>query len=164
MTITIRPAVERDYDDVRRITRTAYLHGGYVSDEDPYLEILDNVEHRAHHATVWVAELDGRVVGAVALTLPGQAYADIAQAGELEFRMLAVDPAAQGSGVGRAMVQEIISYARSLDGVDAVSLTSGDDMTRAHALYRSFGFVRVPERDWSVPGYREQLRVFRLDL
>jgi ribosomal protein S18 acetylase RimI-like enzyme len=164
VSIVVRPAVPADYDDVARLTRAAYLHGGHLTEADAYLERLADVAHRAEHATVWVAELDGQVAGAVALTLADGAYADIARPGELEFRMLAVDPAVQRSGVGRALVQAIIEYARGLDGVEAVSLTTGGDWVRAHRLYESLGFVRVPERDWTVPGTDIGLWVFRLQV
>ena len=163
--ITIRPVRSEDYDDVRRITRGAYLAAGYFADDShPYMAVLSDVEHRAQHAEIWVAERDGTVVGSVALTFAGQRYTDIAVEGELEFRMLAVDPAVQRAGVGRAMVERIIDHARTLPGIEAVSLTSGSDMVRAHRLYESMGFVRVPERDWYVPNEDILLWVFRLPL
>ncbi|WP_081747465.1 GNAT family N-acetyltransferase [Arthrobacter sp. Br18] len=163
--VAIRPVRPEDYDDVRRITRGAYLEAGYFADEGhPYMAILSDVEHRAAHAEVWVAEQDGNVVGSVALTLEGQRYTDIAVAGELEFRMLAVDPAVQRAGIGRRMVERIVDHARTLPGIEAVSLTSGSDMIRAHRLYRSMGFARIPERDWWVPNEDILLWVFRLEL
>ncbi|MFD1214654.1 GNAT family N-acetyltransferase [Arthrobacter sp. GCM10027362] len=164
MSITVRPAVAADYDDVARLTRAAYLHGGHLTEADAYLERLGDAAHRAEHAMLWVAELDGKVAGAVTLTLAGGPYADIARPGELEFRMLAVDPAVQRSGVGRALVRAIIDHARNLDGIDAVSLTTGSDWWRAHRLYESLGFVHVPERDWTVPGTAIRLWVFRLEV
>ncbi len=161
----IRPVQPEDYEDVRRITRGAYLEAGYFADEaHPYMAVLADIEHRAEHAEVWVAERDGAVVGSVALTFAGQRYTDIAVEGELEFRMLAVDPTVQRGGVGRAMVERIIEHARTLPGIEAVSLTSGSDMVRAHRLYTSMGFVRVPERDWEVPNEDILLWVFRLPL
>ncbi|MHA7277884.1 GNAT family N-acetyltransferase [Arthrobacter sp. Hz1] len=163
--LTIRPVTEADYDDVRRITCSAYLEAGFFEASDhPYMRVLADVEHRAEHAEIWVAERDGVVVASVAITFEGQRYTDIAVTGELEFRMLAVDPLLQRGGVGRIMVEAIIEHARSLDGISAVSLTSGSDMTRAHALYRSLGFVRQPERDWWVPNEEILLWVFRLAL
>ncbi len=165
MTFSIRRVSAADYDDVRRITRDAYLHAGYFDAADhPYVQVLADVEHRAEHAEVWVAEDDGVLVGSFAITFEGQRYTDIAIAGELEFRMLAVDPAVQNGGYGRRMVEWIIDYARSIDGIEAVSLTSGSDMVRAHRLYESLGFRRVPSRDWFVPGEDIQLWVFRLAL
>jgi hypothetical protein len=37
-------------------------------------------------------------------------------------------------------------------------------MERAHVLYGSLGFQRVPARDWYVPGEDVLLWVFRLEL
>lgn len=165
MPFSIRRVTAADYDDVRRITRDAYIHAGYFDTHDhPYVQVLSDVEHRAEHAEVWVAEEDGVVVGSFAITFEGQRYTDIAIAGELEFRMLAVDPAVQRGGYGRRMVEWIIDYARTLEGIRAISLTSGSDMVRAHRLYESLGFERVPSRDWWVPNEHILLWVFRLAL
>lgn len=128
------------------------------------MSVLDNVEHRAEHAEVWVAEASGAVVAAVTLTFAGQPYSEIAIENELEFRMLAVDPAVQGGGVGRAMVRQVIEHAQSLSAIRAISLTSATFMEQAHALYESLGFQRAPERDWYVPGEDVLLWVFRLEL
>lgn len=86
------------------------------------------------------------------LTFAGPPYSEIARDGELEFRMLAMDPAHQGVGVGLAVVSEIVEHARQLPGIEAISITSATFMERAHSLYRSLSFRRVPERDWYVPG------------
>ena len=110
------------------------------------------------------AEADGKVVAAVTLTFAGQPYSEIAQDGELEFGMLAVDPAHQGGGVGRAVVRAIIEHAWSLPGIDAITITNATFIERAHALYRSLGFRRAPERDWHVPGENLLLWVFTLEL
>jgi predicted N-acetyltransferase YhbS len=98
--LVFRLATPADYSGVRRITREAYLHAGHFTADHPYVGVLDNVEHRAEHAEVWVAEASGAVVAAVTLTFAGQPYSEIAVENELEFRMLAVDPAVQGGGLG----------------------------------------------------------------
>lgn len=162
--ITFRRAVPGDFPEVRRITRDAYLRAGHFAADHPYMSVLEEVEHRAEHAEVWVAEASGKVVAAVTLTFAGQPYSEIAQDGELEFRMLAVDPAQQGGGVGRAVVQEIAEHARQLPGIGAISITSATFMERAHSLYESLGFRRAPDRDWYVPGEDVLLWVFRLGL
>ncbi|UEL29473.1 GNAT family N-acetyltransferase [Pseudarthrobacter sp. L1SW] len=164
MTVTFRRAVAADFSEVRRITRDAYLRAGHFAADHPYMSVLEDVEHRAEHAQVWVAETAGKVVAAVTLSFPDQPYSEIAKDGELEFRMLAVDPAHQGGGVGRAVVREIVEHARQLPGIEAISITSATFMERAHRLYESLGFRRVPERDWYVPGEDVLLWVFRLEL
>lgn len=163
--ISIRPAVEADFDAIARITAGSYLAAGYFDSADhPYMQQIQEVAARAAKATIWVAERDGQVVGSVTLALAGEPYADIALADELEFRMLVVDPAVQRSGAGQAMVQAIIEHAKSLDGINGVALTTGRTWESAHGLYRKTGFRRVPARDWLVPGTDIKLLVYRLDV
>jgi ribosomal protein S18 acetylase RimI-like enzyme len=163
--ILIRPAVPADYDAIARITRDAYLAAGYFESADhPYMRQIQDVARRAAHATVWVAEREGRVVGSVTLAVAGEPYADIAQSDELEFRMLVVDPAVQRSGAGKAMVRAIIEHAKSLPGTTGVALTTGMTWESAHGLYRKTGFQRVPERDWLVPDTDIKLLVYRQDV
>src|SRR5690349_23749654 len=106
---------------------------------------VQDVAERAGQATVWVAERGGDVVGSVTLAVEGEPYADIALSDELEFRMLVVDPSVQRSGAGKAMVQAIVEHARSLPGIHAVALTTGESWESAHGLYRKTGFVRAPD-------------------
>lgn len=160
MTVEFRRALPADFPEVRRITRDAYLRAGHFAADHPYMSVLEDVEHRAEHAQVWVA---GTVVAAVTLTFAGQPYSEIARDGELEFRMLAVDPAHQGGGVGRAVVREIVEHAR-LPGIETISITSATFMERAHELYESLGFRRARERDWYVPGDVVLLWVFWVGL
>lgn len=163
--ITVRPAVETDFEAVARITRDSYLAAGYFDDADhPYMRKIQDVALRAGQATVWVAERAGQVVGSVTLARAGEPFADIALHDELEFRMLVVDPAVQRSGAGKAMMAAILEYARKLDGVKGVSLTTGSTWESARGLYNKTGFARVPERDWFVPGTDIKLLVYRLDL
>ncbi len=164
LTVTFRRAVPSDFPEARRITRDAYLRAGHFPADRPYMSVLEGVEHRAEHAQVWVAEAARKVVAAVTLTFAGQPYSEIARDGELEFRMLAVDPAHQGGGVGRMVVREIVEHAQQLPCIEAISITSATFMQRAHSLYRSLGFHRAPDRDWYVPGEDVLLWVFRLEL
>jgi predicted N-acetyltransferase YhbS len=110
--LVLRPARSADYPEVRRITREAYLHAGHFTAGHPYMSVLDDVEPRAEHAEVWVAEVSGSVVAAVTLTFAGQPYSEIAAQNELEFRMLAVDPAVQAGGIGRAVVRKVMAHAQ----------------------------------------------------
>ncbi|WP_247044238.1 GNAT family N-acetyltransferase [Arthrobacter rhizosphaerae] len=163
--ILIRPAVPSDYDSVARITRDSYLAAGYFETaEHPYMQQIQKVDARAANATVWVAERAGQVIGSVTLAVAGEPFADIALEDEVEFRMLVVDPSVQRSGAGKAMVEAILDYAGTLEGIRGVSLTTGMTWDSAHGLYQKTGFQRVPERDWLVPGTDIKLLVYRRDL
>ncbi len=159
--VIVRDALPDDYLEIRRITHAAYISGGYFgSAEEPYMQRVGNVANRHEDALMWVAERDGKVVGSVTLARAGEKWADIAREDELEFRLLAVDPTVQRSGAGRALVERVIAYAKTLPDVNRVSLTTGSDWWPAHSLYDGLEFKRAPERDWNVPGTDIKLIVY----
>ena len=88
------------------------------------------------------------VVGCVTFLERGSQYAEITQPGEAEFRMLAVAPSAQGLGVGGALVRACLDLAADR-GHKAVAICTRDINEVALRMYAKFGFVRLPERDWS---------------
>jgi ribosomal protein S18 acetylase RimI-like enzyme len=158
----IREALPDEYGELGRITVEAYRRAGETED-DYYPELLD-VGARARDVPILAAveEGSGRLLG-TATFVPGPGpwhegdFGDVAS-----MRMLAVAPAAQGRGVGRALVAECIARTRA-GGRTAIALFTRPFMTAAHRLYESLGFRRVPERDWEFePG--EWLWAYRLDL
>jgi predicted N-acetyltransferase YhbS len=163
--ITVRPALPEDYDAVARITQDSYVTAGYYGDADhPYLQKLQDVAGRAEHAEILVAERNGQIIGSVTAAPAGGGFSDIGLEDELELRTLVVDPAVQRSGAGRALVQAVVDQAKAMDGIKAVSLTTGATWESANALYARTGFDRAPHRDWFVPGTDIKLFVYRLDL
>lgn len=147
---TIAVATPDQYDAVAQLTAEVYVGGGFSSPD--YEPQLRDVPSRAESATVLVAARDDRVVGAVTVATRLGEWAEQAVAGEAVIRMLAVDPAERGSGIGEALVRACLDTARA-DGCTLVRLSSQADMTAAHRLYERLGFVRTPTFDWSpVPG------------
>jgi len=85
--------------------------------------------------------------------------------GEVGLRMLGVAPAAQGRGVGRALVEATLERAGAVEGATALVLHSTQYMEAAHRLYLGMGFERVPERDIDLMDRLGiELRFFRLPL
>ena len=75
-------------------------------------------------------------------------FQEIARPGEAEFRMLAVSPAAQGRGVGEAIVHELLERTHAL-GLQRLVCSTQRGMHAAHRLYERCGFARESDRDWS---------------
>ncbi|GAA1998570.1 GNAT family N-acetyltransferase [Nocardioides kribbensis] len=144
---TLRRARDEDLPAVGEVTLAAYAPFTRGPD-DPYVARLGDAGPRHREAELWVAVGPaGRVLGSVTVCPPGSPWREVARDGEGEFRMLAVDPAAHGSGVGRALVRHAVDRAREL-GAGAVVISSLTAMTTAHRLYETLGFVRDPGRDW----------------
>jgi ribosomal protein S18 acetylase RimI-like enzyme len=152
--VRVRPATEADYPVAGDLCVAAYLADGQlVGPAARYGERLRDIASRAAHGDVLVAETDdGTVVGCVTFVMAGSPLAEAASADVAEFRMLATDPAAQGRGVGRALMDACLDLAAAR-GCQAVAIfvRGGNDVARR--MYEKRGFVRVPEMDWSpLPG------------
>lgn len=159
-TATIRPIAASEYADVAELTAGTYRREGYGSPQ--YEPALRDVASRDATADVFVADLDGRVVGAVTVATQGGPWSEQAGPGEAEIRMLVVAPAARGSGTGEALVRACIDRAHAAH-CNVVRLSTEPTMSTAHRLYERLGFVRTPERDWEpVPGIR--LLTYALEL
>jgi ribosomal protein S18 acetylase RimI-like enzyme len=137
------------------IVVTAYEAIGALEGDDEYVPELRDIARRVREAVVFAAldAADGTPLGCVTY-VPGRdsLWAEHLRAGEASIRMLAVDPAAQGRGVGSALVAACLDRARA-DGRRAVFLHSLPVMTDAQRIYERCGFRRAPERDWVFPDF-----------
>jgi len=160
-TVSVEPARPEDFDRIAELTVGVYVDGGLAS--PGYTPQLADVAGRASRSELMVArDGSGRVVGSVALVLDGD-FGEITESDdEAAFRMLVVDPAVRGRGVGELLVTTCLDRARAA-GKRRMVLSTDPRMTAAHRLYRRLGFTRLPERDWSpAPGI--DLLVYVLDL
>jgi GNAT superfamily N-acetyltransferase len=148
--VVVRRARADEIDAVGALTERAYRAYGYFDNgiAPGYAAELADARSRAAAAELWVAvDGDDRLLGTVTIALPGTEYAEVSRPGELEFRMLAVDPDARGRGIGGTLVQAVIDRAREL-GLPRVVLCSQDRMKSVHRVYERQGFRRLPDRDW----------------
>ncbi|MCW3814867.1 GNAT family N-acetyltransferase [Micromonospora sp. DR5-3] len=163
--VLVRRAEPAEYPAVARLTVAAYEADGQLKGEHGYGVVLADVATRAETGEVLLAvdEATGEALGSVTFVLPGSPYAELSGPGEAEFRMLAVDPAAQGRGAGVALVRACVARATDLGCTALVICVRAGMAATAHRLYERLGFVRVPEKDWSpLPGV--ELLGLRLEL
>jgi ribosomal protein S18 acetylase RimI-like enzyme len=129
------------------LTAAIYVAAGYISPDSGYMARLRDAASRAREAELVVAVQNGEPTGTVTYCPHGSSWAQLTTAGEAEFRMLAVVPAARGLGLGEALVRHCITRARE-DGCVTLRLSTEPVMHAAHRIYRRLGFLRTPERDW----------------
>lgn len=93
---------------------------------------------RADDGTYLVAEVDGTIAGHGLLDpLP------LAAVRHVVHLTLAVHEGWQGRGVGRALLEALIAWARAAPAVGKIELHVRAPNERAQALYRSVGFAEV---------------------
>ena len=130
--VTYRDDYAADFDRLNR----AWLMGGN------FLEPLDEVYLAAPRAKI--IDVGGEIFFALlGDTVVGTAAAIKQGAQVFELAKLAVDPSAQGHGLGRTLINAVIAFARQRNGTRLV-LTSNTRLTAAVSLYRSLGFVDLP--------------------
>jgi ribosomal protein S18 acetylase RimI-like enzyme len=149
--VSVHRAGPEDFARIAALTVSVYVDGGLAN--EGYTPELADVAGRASRAELLVVrDDDGRVVGSVALVLQGDFGEVTTSDEEAAFRMLVVDPAVQGQGLGRLLVTTCLDRARAA-GKRRMVLSTGTRMTVAQRLYERMGFTRLPERDWTpVPG------------
>jgi ribosomal protein S18 acetylase RimI-like enzyme len=163
----IRPAEPAEDDRIADLVVNAYVDGGHIRPGDGYVQVLRATAQRRAHAEVLVATVAeaadaAEIAGTVTVVRGGTEFSEFGDPGDLEIRMLAVDPAFAGRGVGRRLLEIVLDRARE-QRASGVSLFTLDSMTAARSLYLRAGFEATPERDHvPVPGV--QLRAFRLSL
>jgi ribosomal protein S18 acetylase RimI-like enzyme len=128
----IRPALPADTEIVCAIVQDAYGH--YVARIGmPPGPMLDDYDRRIAAEQVWVLQEDGEIVGLVVLQdLPDALLLD----------NVAVMPAAQGKGFGRALIA-FAEQEACRRGFDELRLYTHVLMVENIALYTRLGFAEI---------------------
>ena len=141
MTLTIRKATPKDAASYARIMAEDDVYPNLLqmpyADEESWRVRLTESCAPGKLDLGLVAELDGEVVANAGLHPVGPAQ----RRRHVMMLGLCVAKAAQGKGVGNALMQALIDYADNWAGVLRIELTVYPDNARAIALYEKFGFV-----------------------
>lgn len=128
--VSLRPASIADLDRITALE--SELFGSEAWSREMVASEL-NADHRVYLA---LTDESGWVIGYAGLFAPGS---------EGDVQTIAVEPAHQGSGFGRILLNELISEARTR-GVSQLFLEVRADNAVAQRLYASLGFEVIGER------------------
>jgi ribosomal protein S18 acetylase RimI-like enzyme len=152
--VRIRPRAPEDLDALVRVaTRVREVDGYpvYLPDND-FQAFLTSPPSLA----AWVAEVDGRVVGHVALNTESHAAAmarvrEAGIAGRLGVvARLLVDPSVRRQGIGLRLLDQATVAARRLGGIPVLDVVATS--TSAINLYRENGWKEVGRCRFEIPG------------
>ncbi len=103
----------------------------------------------------WIAERDGQRIGSVLVADAGENIA--------KLRVLYVDPAGRGLGLGRTLVEQAIAFAKAA-GYAKLSLWTNDVLKAALHIYEATGFTLVAEERHAMFGPECIGQTWELDL
>lgn len=144
----IRPIRTEEYPAEAALLRAAYGAGPYAA------ELAGNPEWECSESDTAGRDADGRVLvweeggallGAASVLRAESSHTKLAQSGEAELRLVAVSPAAQGRGIGAALVRAGLEEALRW-GSTVLRLDTGERNPAQH-LYARLGFDRTDALD-----------------
>lgn len=105
---------------------------------------IGNMSALADAGEIVVAEVEGKIVGAVAYVSPSSPKAEFFRPEWPIMRMLVVAPDFRGRGIGRALAQECLCRAKR-DGASVFALHTSKLMQVALPMYQRMGFKWVSD-------------------
>ena len=136
--LLMRPAVPADLEKILELYAQPELDAGKVLPLPTARQLLARFSDYPDY-TLYVAERGGEVVGSFALLV----MHNLGHLGALSAIVedVAVAPALQGQGIGKAMMLFALDLCRD-KGCYKLMLSSNAKRERAHAFYESLGFER----------------------
>ena len=99
--------------------------------------VADFAQHRdPKRERAWIAEVGGAPAGSVLCARRDERTA--------QLRLLLVEPAARGLGIGARLVEECVRFARRA-GYEEIALWTNDVLHAARRIYQRAGFTLVEE-------------------
>jgi ribosomal protein S18 acetylase RimI-like enzyme len=133
--VQLRPATAADVPRLTELVRAAYGH--YVERlGGPPGPLTDDYTEVVRSRRVTVADRGGEVAGLIVLSAGAEGFF---------VGNVAVEPAHQGTGVGRALLEHAEVAARDA-GFDSIHLYTHELMTENLALYSRIGYVEYDRR------------------
>jgi GNAT superfamily N-acetyltransferase len=141
--IRLRDYEHADAEDLNRIAVAAFdQFRDHYGDWPAMLAGLSKTSDLSASGEVIIAKLQDTFAGAVAYFGPNSQKAAFFDQRWPIIRMLVVDPAFRGKGIGRALSDECIARAKR-DGSPIIALHTSPIMSVALPMYLRMGFVKA---------------------
>ena len=146
-TFTLRLLRVDDTDAFVRLRRLALATDPDAFSERPETDDASRPAFVRERLATSTVEQGAIVVGAWASDLAGVVGVNRTSPTSARIWGLYVVPAARRAGIGRAVLEQAVASARSMDGVRMLELSVAESSVAAIALYVAFGFRTVDNRD-----------------
>ncbi|MFC4323028.1 GNAT family N-acetyltransferase [Litchfieldia salsa] len=150
MEFVIRRMIKEDIKQVQQVAKTSwnFTYDGIIPFEiqENFLKYAYNdemLQKRINQSIIFVAEVDGQIVGFAN-------YSPIKEDGKVELAAIYLNPEYQGKGLGTSLLKEGINY---LDGVKEIFINVEKDNEIGTTFYKAKGFKVLSEFDDDFDGH-----------
>ncbi|MGH1366191.1 MAG: GNAT family N-acetyltransferase [Calditrichia bacterium] len=154
---TLRDALPGEFPEIGKLMVRVYsvLEGFPTPEEQPaYYKLLANIgsltnspQTRLLVAVTPSGKIGGAVVYFGDMQYYGSGGTATSEKNAAGFRLLAVDPAARGNGLGKLLTNACIQTAKSA-GLNQMVIHSTEAMKIAWGMYERIGFIRSEDLDF----------------
>lgn len=134
-------------EELEQLLARVYVDGGFTKAETAVARFAAEGVRARGNLLVALECATEKPIGMVIVVPPDSAARQFAKADEAEMHLLGVLTDYRGAGVGLALVNAALEFARRA-GYARMLLWSQPTMQPAHQLYYKVGFVRDPSRDF----------------
>ena len=150
MNTTIRKMHYEDSKQVQIITKTSW-HATYegiipLEIQNNFLKLNysdESMKRRIEHSIVYVAEVEGEIVGFAN-------YSKVRDGGKVELAAIYLHPEFQGRGIGTALIQQAV---KELDGIKEIYINVEKGNKIGMNFYEAKGFEVVKESEEEFNGH-----------
>jgi len=103
-----------------------------------------NKKHDENKENIWIAELNGKRIGVIAVAKGDNDYA-------AQLRWFLIEPIMRGKGLGHKLVKTALNFCKE-ENYKHIFLWTADVLKTARHIYGSYGFKlteTVPNKEWT---------------
>ena len=132
---SVRNAMDKDADAVTECVHNAFNHYIERIGRKPGPMLMDYA-HEIREHQVFIVEDNGKIFGVLVLCIKDEGFL---------LDVIAVEPHAQGKGIGKLLLETAESEARR-QGFTSIYLYTHEKMTENQLLYKKIGYVEYDRR------------------
>ena len=149
MKFKFRDANADDKEQLKELAIISYSQFEKVLTGENWSLLYENLKSENSYSNIlaiakcFVCEIENKIIG-VAYIVPSGNPTEIFELNWSYIRMVGVNPAYRGKGIGKRLTQNCIDYARQNDE-QIIALHTSEFMDSARYLYEKLGFKRIKE-------------------
>ena len=145
MEVKIREYASTDSEALNKTVLRAFMQfSSQFNEWEIFCERIGSMSSLSTESEIIVAEYGGEISGAVAYYKTGTDNTGYFPVDWASIRLLVVNPASRGKGIGRALMNECVKRAHR-DSASAIGLHTSPIMDVALSMYLRMGFQKVKD-------------------